>query len=54
MADDSLIAAARAWDALRRHADAPEGSDESRQIARDVMAILCTDRRVRPEGDGDG
>ena len=51
---DSLIKAARAWDALRRHAGADEGSDESRQIARDVMAILCTDRRVRPEGDGDG
>jgi hypothetical protein len=37
---DSLIRAARAWDALRRHAGAAEGSAESRQIARDVMSIL--------------
>ena len=36
----SLIKAARAWEALRRHAGADEGSDESRQIARDVMSIL--------------
>jgi len=38
---DSLIKAARAWDALRRHAGAAEGSAESRRIARDVMSILC-------------
>ena len=36
-----LIEAARAWDALRRHAGADEGSAESRQIAQDVMSILC-------------
>ncbi len=37
---DSLIKAARAWEALCHHAGAAEGSDESRQIARDVMSIL--------------
>jgi len=37
---DSLILAARAWEALRQHAGAAEGSDESQQIARDVMSIL--------------
>jgi hypothetical protein len=37
---DSLILAARAWEALRQHAGADEGSDESQQIARDVMSIL--------------
>lgn len=41
-----LIEAACAWDALRRHAGADEGSFESRQIARDVMGILCARDRT--------
>ena len=35
-----LISAARAWDAMRNHAGAEEGSPESRRIAEDVMSIL--------------
>lgn len=48
MADDRsddamlLVKAARAWEALRRHAGAAEGSAESRQIARDVMSVLTS------------
>lgn len=42
ISDDAmlLVKAARAWNALRSHAGAVEGSPESRQIARDVMSIL--------------
>ena len=41
-----LISAARAWDAMRSHAGAAEGSPESRRIAEDVMGVLLgADRR---------
>ena len=53
MTADALVKAARAWEALCHHAGADEGSAESRQIARDVMAILCAEGRqpgqVRPD-----
>lgn len=40
---DRLIQAALAWDAMRAHAGAAEGSAESRQIAREVRSLLIAE-----------